>query len=68
MVGTLVSDEDGLVTTPLLRAGQYTLREQSAPEAYWLCEKDLEVIITEHNKTVTAYVGNERILIRLKIN
>ncbi|HZK28767.1 MAG: SpaA isopeptide-forming pilin-related protein [Clostridiales bacterium] len=68
VVGTLVSDEDGLVTTPLLRAGQYTLREQSAPEAYWLCEKDLEVIITEHNKTVTAYVGNERILIRLKIN
>ena len=67
-VGTLVSDENGMVTTPLLRAGRYMLREQSTPEAYLLYEEDLEVIITEHNKTVAVYVGNERILIRLKIN
>ena len=66
-VGELVSDAYGIALTPLLRYGDYIVRETSSPAGYHLNEQEYPVSITVNDETKLLFIQNDKVEVRVRV-
>lgn len=64
---TVTSNEDGFAFTKDLRYGRYLIRETHTPSGFIPPTRDTILSVTENNKLYVKYVGNDPVLLKLRV-
>ena len=67
VVDTITSDANGFATTKDLPFGDYTIKEKTAPAAFWLNPKEYPMTISEDGKVYVQYITNKPIEAKIMV-
>lgn len=64
---TVTTNEDGFAFTKDLRYGRYLIRETHTPPGFIPPTRDTILSVTENNKLYVKYIGNDPVLLKLRV-